>query len=173
MRCQGIALYFEYLCLLSRCCASLCKAAFPRGLMTGPLMQKTQVVFPTLSIQHSPLRPCHTRAHLGWLAWKLFGARPIPLCALTERSTQWSPSVCLLPPCRGWQGRLRRRGNMPRRRQAVSTLNALPENQLLAARFCTVPGRVFLCNSSGLKLSRTPWPSCPLRHGDADLECGE
>lgn len=131
---------------MSRCCASLCKAAFPRGLMTGPLMQKMQVVFPALSIQHSPLHPSHTRAHLAWLACKLFGARPIPPCALAECSTQWSASVCLLPPCWGWQGGLRRRGNMPGSHQAMSILNALPENQLL------VPGRVFLCNSSGLKL---------------------
>lgn len=52
------------------------------------------------------------------------------------------------------------------------TLNALPENQLLATWFCMVPGRVFLCNSSGLKLrvSHTLWPSCSLQHGDAGLD---
>lgn len=124
----------------------------------------------------SPVNPLRlSRAHLGWLARKLFGARPIPPCALAERSTQRSPSACLLPPCWGWQRRLRRRGNMPRPCQAMLTLNALPENQLLATRFCTVLGGLFLCNSSGLKLGvgHAPWPSCPLRHGDADLECGE
>lgn len=120
LRCQGIALYFEYLCLLSRCCASLCEAAFPRDLLTGPLMQKTQVVFPALSIQRSPLRPSHTGAHLGWLACKLFGARLTPLCALAEPSAQWFPCACFLPPCQGWQGRLRRRGNVPRAHQPLT-----------------------------------------------------
>ena len=116
--CQGIALYFEYLCLLSRCCAFLCKTAFPCGLMTGPLMQKTQVVFPALSIQCCLLRPSHTLAHLGCLACKLFGARLIPLCALAEHSTQLFPSAHLLPPRRGWQGHLWRRGNTHRAHQA-------------------------------------------------------
>lgn len=102
--CNAKRLLFEYLCLLSRCCAPLCKAAFPRGLMTVPLMQKAQVVFPALSIQRSALCPSHTRVHLGWLACKLFGARRIPLCALAEHLTRWFPSACLLPPCRGWQG---------------------------------------------------------------------
>lgn len=41
---------------------------------------------------------------------------------------------------------------MPRAHQNMSTLNALPENQLLATGFCTVLGRTVLCNSSGLKL---------------------
>lgn len=68
---KGIALYSEYLCLLSRCCASLREAAFPRDPMTDPLTQKTQVVFPALSIPRSPLRPSRTPVHLGWLAGTL------------------------------------------------------------------------------------------------------
>lgn len=130
----------------------LCKAAFPHGLMTGPSMQKTRVVFPALSIQCSPLRPPHTQTHLGWLACKLFGARLIPSCALAERSTQVCASC--LPAGAG-------KGNMPRPHQATSALMALPENQLLAIWFCMVPAKMSLCNSSVLKhrVSHAPWPS--------------
>lgn len=137
VQCQGIALYFEYLCLLSRCCASLCKAAFPHGLMTGPLMQQMQVVFPALSIQCSPLHPSHTRVHLGWLACKLFGAqRSLHVFSQSaQRSRSQVHASCL--PARAGSGVLRRRENIPRPHQATLTLNAFPGNQLLADRFCT------------------------------------
>jgi len=55
----------EYLRVLSRCCASLCEAAFPRGPVTGPLMQEALAVFPALSIRPPPLRAWRSRAHLG------------------------------------------------------------------------------------------------------------
>lgn len=171
MPCQGIALYFEYLCLLSRCCAFLCKTAFPCGLMTGPLMQKNAGCIP------SPVNPVLSAVSLphpgtSWL-----------VSLQTLRSTA-DPSVCscraldtVVPKCTPLASLPGLAGAFVEERKYTQSpsglpLNVLSENQLLATWFCMVPGRVFLCNSSGLKLrvSHTLWPSCSLQHGDADLD---